>query len=256
MVRLGAMHYCNDAAKFVPDVARPRNLAAAVRSQGLSKEAAAAAANVDLVLENLRANTAETTDYFKVLVAVFSGQLQAAGNEHMREFWAIVPALSLSYVDAMVAAKDKLGKRGKDALGAMFTDEGFALGVAYLLRVLGADKAFDNIHWHASVIKHFSQERRTVQAEAARLGAGASVYALRCAPGRLRFASRRGGALTRGKYAYSSSLPTLPQTSAARRHTLGWAAGCRAATRRARALECGGGASQAAKAHLVMGARL
>lgn len=57
MVRLGAMHYCNDAAKFVPDVARARNLAAAVKAQGLSKESAAAAANVDLVLENLRANT-------------------------------------------------------------------------------------------------------------------------------------------------------------------------------------------------------
>lgn len=159
---------------------------------------------------------AETTDYFKVLVSVFSGQLQArtqqslpcfhcsrlprstfllpaspsvhtfahfrrpapcvlqaAGNEHMREFWAIVPALSLSYVDAMVAAKDKLGKRGKDGLGAQFTDEGFALGVAYLLRVLGSDKSFDNVHWHASLIRHFSQERKAVQAEAAKLGAGA-----------------------------------------------------------------------------------
>lgn len=120
------MHYCNDAAKFVPDVARPRNLAAAVKAQGLSRESAAAAANVDLVLENLRSNTArsrggvgcdcsgvlpillhsfahpqslicidfslsadtqaETTDYFKVLVSVFSGQLQARPPPRSRSF--------------------------------------------------------------------------------------------------------------------------------------------------------------------------
>lgn len=68
----------------------------------------------------------------------------------------------------------------QDGLGALFTDEGFALGVAYLLRVLGVDKAFDNIHWHASAARHYSTERRTVQAEAARLGAekrsAASAY--------------------------------------------------------------------------------
>lgn len=147
----------------------------------------------------------------------------------MKEFWAIVPALSLSYLEAMVAAKDKLGKRGKDGLGAMFTDEGFALGVAYLLRVLGVDKAFDNIHWHASVIRHYSQERKAVQTEAARLGAGAL---------------RRGFSLCFCQQSATycclgSSCAALLthlwfgvlQISALRRRTWGWAAGSQAATR-------------------------
>ena len=171
------MHYCNDAAKFAPNIARPRQLAEAVRSARLSAETAAAAANVDAVLENLRANTAETTDYFRVLVSVFSTELQAAGNEHMKEFWAILPALSLCYVDAMVAAKDKLGKRGKDAAGSAFTDDGFALGCAYLLRCLGQDKLYDTLHWHTSLVKHFGAERTTLQQEAQRLGMGTAAGA-------------------------------------------------------------------------------
>lgn len=49
-------------------------------------------------------------------------------HQHLRNFFVIVPALSLSFVDHMLAAKDRAAQKGKEA---SFTDDGFPLGVAF-----------------------------------------------------------------------------------------------------------------------------
>ena len=51
----------------------------------------------------------------------------------LRTFFILVPALTINFVEHLLAAKDKL-QRGQ--LGAAFTDDGFAMGLAYLLNLL------------------------------------------------------------------------------------------------------------------------
>jgi WASH complex subunit 7 len=46
----------------------------------------------------------------------------------------ILPPLTLNYVESLLIAKDKINK--KNVAGMYFTDDGFAMGVAYILRVL------------------------------------------------------------------------------------------------------------------------
>ena len=53
--------------------------------------------------------------------------MQAEEQRHLRNFYAIVPPLMISFVNHMLAAKDKLVK-GKRVEGAAFSDDGFALG--------------------------------------------------------------------------------------------------------------------------------
>eukprot|EP00976_Prorocentrum_cordatum_P053084 1070958-Prorocentrum_minimum.AAC.1 len=76
----------------------------------------------------------------QVLVEVFSKELCAPSNAHLKEFYMILPALFLSHVEVMQHAKDKLSKRGRDAAAASFTDDGLALGAAYLLQVWKIEK--------------------------------------------------------------------------------------------------------------------
>ena len=101
---------------------------------------------IDKVVENLRKNFSEGTEYFQLLVEVFSSRFGSSKHAHLRRFYAIVLPLTVNYVDHVVAAKEKIGKKRQlhqqqDKVGmgggvSAFTDDGFAMGLAYILRLL------------------------------------------------------------------------------------------------------------------------
>lgn len=63
--------------------------------------------------------------------------LRSDDNLHLKEFVFIVPALIINAVEAMVRAKSKFSKRTRSSADALFTDDGFVMGLAYLLKVFG-----------------------------------------------------------------------------------------------------------------------
>lgn len=62
--------------------------------------------------------------------------LQSEDSIHLKEFVFIVPALIINAVEAMVRAKSKFSKRTRSSADALFTDDGFVMGLAYLLKVI------------------------------------------------------------------------------------------------------------------------
>lgn len=62
----------------------------------------------------------------------------------------------------MLLQKEKLGK----AVGrheSSFTDDGFALGLAYILRILDQNDLFNSLHWFESVNNHIGLRRNEGQ---------------------------------------------------------------------------------------------
>ncbi|GBG71173.1 hypothetical protein CBR_g8475 [Chara braunii] len=177
MVHLGEMRYSCSATAFLPLSKQPDKLGpgsngrkeqdggilceegGGMTSDGLAESSLQAARTLDAAIKNLsKSASLSQTKYFRVLISVFAQELQSQTNSHLREFHMIVPALTINATDAMIAVKEKLHKRGRDSNGANFTDDGFALGIAYVLRVLGQDKLFDSLHWFASARKHYGME--------------------------------------------------------------------------------------------------
>lgn len=50
----------------------------------------------------------------------------------------------------------------KNKIGAAFTDDGFAMGVAYILKLLDQYREFDSLHWFQSVREKYLKEIRAV----------------------------------------------------------------------------------------------
>ena len=79
-----------------------------------------AAGNLDAAIETLRANFEEGTEYFRLLVKVFAAEFRSEANAHMHAFHIIVPPLTVNYISHLHAAKQKLGRAGRQGDGAIF----------------------------------------------------------------------------------------------------------------------------------------
>ncbi|XP_054885135.1 WASH complex subunit 4 isoform X1 [Poeciliopsis prolifica] len=163
MIRSGGLHCCSSAIRFVPDLEDIVNFEELVKEEGLSEETQRSASVLDSVLSDLTSNSAEGTEYFKMLVAVFAPEFRSAKNMHLRNFYMIVPPLTVNFVEHSISCKEKLNKKNKT--GAAFTDDGFAMGVAYILKLLDQYLEFDSLHWFQAVRDKYRKELSAVVKE-------------------------------------------------------------------------------------------
>ncbi|XP_065340377.1 WASH complex subunit 4 [Cloeon dipterum] len=157
MMRSGSRLYISKAISFVPDLEDVVSFEKLASEEGLSELNLQAAKELDLVLNSLLSNFDKGIEYFQLLVDVFTSVSKDPKNSHLKLFHAIVPPLTINFVEHMVTCKDKLNKNLRE--GAAFTDDGFAMGVAYLLKVLELDSEFDSLHWFHSIKDRYESEK-------------------------------------------------------------------------------------------------
>ena len=66
----------------------------------------------------------------------------------------------LRYVQYMMKERERVSKKGK---AGCFTDDGFAIGLAYTLSVLKLNGRFDSLHWFDSLNDEFSAQLQKLQ---------------------------------------------------------------------------------------------
>ena len=136
MVRSGGIQRTSLAIRFVPDIEDIQTFADLASSENLSPETQKVAEALDATLENLSSNLTNSNEYFNILVQVFTNQLNDEKQTHLNHFFLILPPLTVNYIEHITAAKEKIFKKNIDG-GAAFTDDGFSMGLAYCLTLLG-----------------------------------------------------------------------------------------------------------------------
>eukprot|EP00606_Chrysophyceae_sp_TOSAG23-5_P001355 GSChrysophyteH2.ASY1.ANO1.563.1 assembled CDS len=161
MVRSASMFYCSEAVH----VGGP-----GITGAGLSDETVRSAKNLDEVIDTLVKNFGEGSDYFKVLVNVFQKVLLTKEHDHLKNFYLIVPALCISWVEASLTAKDCMYKATRGVVREMYyTDDGFPVGVAYCLAILKQTRKFEALHWVDTVrTKHKEDAKDIAEQQAMR----------------------------------------------------------------------------------------
>eukprot|EP00494_Astrolonche_serrata_P024715 UN24975 len=159
MVRSGGLHSCYKAIQFVPDIDAIPTFFDKCEEDKLSDHTKNAAKNLDSLLENLASSFGEDTDYFNALCNVFRQVSQAKEYDHLKNFVAIVPPMCLNYVKNIQHMKDRIGKKGGKS-EASFTDDGFALGLAFMLKILDQMKQFDAYHWWEEVEQEMRRRKK------------------------------------------------------------------------------------------------
>lgn len=183
MVRSAAMYYCSEAVKFLPDLDEMIQFGefSGVGDKGakLSNETNRAAKNLDEVIGTLIKNFGEGSDYFKVLVNVFQSVLLNSEHEQLKVFYMIVPALCISWTEASLQAKEAVYRTTRGPTRELyFSDDGFAMGIAYCLAILKQTRKHEGLHWADSVRhKHKIDQKQLEEQQTARANKEAAVAA-------------------------------------------------------------------------------
>ncbi|XP_014482961.1 PREDICTED: WASH complex subunit 7 [Dinoponera quadriceps] len=163
LIRSGGLHASSNAVSFLPDIERTVPFESLCRGLNYSASTQAAAGRLEADIADLVRNFTEGIQYFKLLVDVFASAFRDTKSYHLQQFYAIVPPLTLSFADNSVSNKEKMFKKNQQ--GAAFTDDGFAMGIAYINALLDQSAELDGLHWFKTVEQHISQERHAAESK-------------------------------------------------------------------------------------------
>ena len=104
----------------------------------------------------------------RILVKNFDGVFDGAECAHLKLFHIIIPPLTLNFIEHVQRGKDKIFK--KNNKDAFISDDGFALGVAYLLKILGQIEGFTTLNWFQHMNEKFDKDTKYLNQRIQRLG--------------------------------------------------------------------------------------
>ncbi|KOC69164.1 WASH complex subunit 7 [Habropoda laboriosa] len=163
LIRSGGLHASANAISFLPNINSSMPFELMCKNLNYSATTQAAAKCLENDIANLVRNFTEGIQYFKLLVDVFASAFRDTKSYHLQQFYAIVPPLTLSFVDNSISNKEKMFK--KNQTGAAFTDDGFAMGIAYINALLNQSSELDSLHWFKTVEQHINAEKQTVESK-------------------------------------------------------------------------------------------
>ena len=110
-------------------------------------------------INSLKQTGENELNYLEVLVSSFAGSLSPEKIPDIDLFAFLLPPLTLTFIDTALNAKSNLEKNKKSEENQYFSDDGFMIGVCYLLKLFCADKKFESLSWFPSVIEEYKKQQ-------------------------------------------------------------------------------------------------
>ncbi|KAL0233620.1 hypothetical protein PCE1_002133 [Barthelona sp. PCE] len=108
------------------------------------------------VLQSVISQLSDNFDYLPMLCSIF--QEEFSKSSHLELFLYLTPALLVSHVAHMIKESDLLFTKsmvGAEAKAGSFVNDGFALGLCFVLNSISIERAFYGMHFFDEVSKNF-----------------------------------------------------------------------------------------------------
>jgi len=109
-----------------------------------------AGSDLNAVVQEQRTQSRRKSSLLKLLCGDFQRDMTVADYTHMQNFAMLIPALCLNWLEVLQRGKEMMHKQNLTS-DVYFVDDGFALGVAFVLSSCDLYPLFDSLHWFAAI---------------------------------------------------------------------------------------------------------
>ena len=151
MIRAASLKDNSNLLKYMPKMVEDTPFEETAEAFGIEKETYETIKMFDMCVRNIFKQQENAGDYLRLIIENFEGMLEGDDTKHLKSFYLIIPALSLSYVDHILKGKEIINSKNKN-IGGFISDDGFCLGIAYLLKILKQTDKFARLNWFDSML--------------------------------------------------------------------------------------------------------
>jgi len=151
MIRSASLKDNSNVMKYIPQILENIKFEDVAQELGITGETIESVKVFDLCIKNLFKQADDASDYLRMLVRNLDGLMEGENVKHLKLFYLIIPPLTLSHVEHVQKGKEILQSKSKN-VGGFISDDGFALGIAYLLKVLNQSEKFASLNWFDSIL--------------------------------------------------------------------------------------------------------
>ena len=110
-------------------------------------------------ISSLKETGENELNYLEILVNAFRDSITLEQFPYIDLLAFLLPPVTLTFIDNAINARDNLLKKTKTEDNAYFSDDGFIMGMCYLLKLFYADKKFESLNWFPSVIEFYNSKK-------------------------------------------------------------------------------------------------
>jgi len=136
MIRTASLKDNANLVKYIPDIIDNIRFENVANDLGIREECLESIKIFDMCIRNLFKQADDAGDYLRMIVRNFDGIIEQEGTKHLKLFYLMIPPLCLSYIDHVQKGIEKISSKNSN-VGGFISDDGFALGLAYLLKIMG-----------------------------------------------------------------------------------------------------------------------
>ena len=150
MIRSASLKDNNNLVKYIPQLVENMKFEPIANELGIQGEMYETVKMFDMVIKNLFKQAEDAGDYLRMICNNLNGMLEGDNKKHLRLFYLMIPPLTLNFIDHLQKGKEKLTSKNKN-VGGFISDDGFPLGIAYLLKILNQSEKFAGLNWFESM---------------------------------------------------------------------------------------------------------
>ena len=112
-------------------------------------------------INSLKHNKVNELNYLRILVEPFERSFEKLPKIDLFVF--LLPPLTLTFIDKAIESRKNIEKNKIIGDNSCFSDDGFMMGICFLLKIFKADKKFENLSWFSSAIEDYKRQQNKLK---------------------------------------------------------------------------------------------